>query len=48
MQLFRRKILSDLDKKLKKYPKKDRKKFKELYAQYQDGKILKPHDDKVV
>lgn len=40
MRLFRRKVLSEIDKELKKYPRKERKKLKELYAQYQARKIL--------
>lgn len=52
MGLFRRKKTDDLEHgkypklnelgiELKKCPRRDRKKFKELYVQYHEGKVLK-------
>jgi len=35
--LFKRKPLEAIDIELKKYPKKDRKRLKELWQQYQSG-----------
>lgn len=45
MHLFRKKNLSELDIELKKYPRRKRKQLRELYIQYEKGKVLKPIND---
>jgi len=45
MKLFRKKKLTELELELKKYPRRDRKKFEELYYQYQNNKVLKTIKD---
>lgn len=43
MALFRRKKISPLDEELKKHPRRERKRLRELADQYLDGKVLKVH-----
>jgi hypothetical protein len=38
--LFKRKQLDPIDVELKKYPKKDRKRLKELWQQWQSGNYI--------